>query len=122
ARSAWRMPAAIRIGHASKMRIVARRAQRAFVHVQLAENDRARGAQAANDLGIGLRDAVGRTANSIAGWYAREIDVVLDGDGYAVDRAQTSPHPRPLGGGCSLRYGEIAAKRYEAIEISADAL
>ena len=104
------------------MRIVARRAQRAFVHVQLAENDRARGAQAANDFGISLRDAVGRTANSIAGWHAGEIDIVLDGDRDAVDRAQALFHPRPAGGRCRLRNGAIAAKRDEAVEISTDAL
>jgi len=80
------------------MRIVARRAQRAFVHVQFAENDRARGPQAANDLGISLRDAVGRTANSIAGWHAVEIDIVLDGDRDAVNRTQALFHPHPPGG------------------------
>ncbi len=81
------------------------RPQRQLGHVGLADDHRARLAQAAHDLGVrarGLAVGVGAERGHLAG----DVDVVLDRDRHAQQRALAAPAPR-----ARRRPGRLRAAR-----------
>ena len=70
------------------MRVVVDGAERAFLHVELAENHGTCGAQSADHLCIDSGNGMVPAAEAIGRRDPGNIDVVLGSDGNAVDWAQ----------------------------------
>jgi hypothetical protein len=70
------------------MRVVVDGAERAFLHVELAKNHGACGSQSADYLCIDCGNGMVSAAKAIGRRDPGNIDVVLGGDGDAVDWAQ----------------------------------
>jgi hypothetical protein len=102
------------------MRVVVGRAERSLVHIELAEDDRPGCPQAGNRRGIFCRNAIGRSAEAVAGGDAGHVDIVLDRDRDPVERAEASLRGCPIGGGMRLRHGGFFAQGNQAVEPASD--
>ena len=80
----------VRIAHRSKRRFVARRAEREFVEVGLADDDRAGLAQTGHDWRVGSGDVPGSHSRRGCRRTAFDVDQILDGNRPAVQRTARS--------------------------------
>ena len=95
ARPTWRSRRIVRIAHRSKSRVFARRPEREFMEVGLADEHRARFAQASGDDGVAGRDVIVPDQRSRGRPHAFLIDQILERDRNAVQRSD-APARRDL--------------------------
>jgi hypothetical protein len=98
------------------VRVVRGRPQRALMHRQLAQNDRAGVSQTASDGGVLTGNAQRPTAKTIGRGDARNVDIILQSDGDPIQRSQPLPPRSASIRGARLRQSGIRTQRDETVQ------